>query len=236
MQASSIPTKFPLAWGADAGVSYIRPIPVASQIGITGGAASFTDGFPPLCFAPVGSGGIPPFGQDMNGILNEISLWSQWQQAGASVPYDSAFSTAIGGYPKGAILANASTVGSFWISTVDNNTSDPDTGGANWIGYSPIGVTRIVTASGAFTSNLSDQSVGLLRTSAPAPSSTTLPSFTAGQSIWYEDLEGNFNAYPLTVSPPAGQTIAQATSIVLNVNRQCARFKYYGSNVWSVKI
>ena len=35
-------------------------IPVPSQIGITPGAASFTDGFPPLTATPIGSGGIPP--------------------------------------------------------------------------------------------------------------------------------------------------------------------------------
>lgn len=132
MKISAIPSKFAVAWASSASPSYIRAIPLGSQVGITGGAASLTDGFPPLNFLPVGSGGIPPFGQDMNGILKQITQWSQWQNAGGLVTFDPSFSTAIGGYPFGALLAGT-TAGVAWLSTVDDNTSDPDTGGANWI-------------------------------------------------------------------------------------------------------
>jgi len=131
MLVSSIPLRFPMPFAASAGGSYIRVIPSASQIGITPGAASLTDGFPPLNFTPVSGGGVPPFGQDFNGILNWTSAWNQWQAAGSPVVYDATFSTAIGGYPKGALL-NAVTGVGFWSSTVDNNTTDPDAGGANW--------------------------------------------------------------------------------------------------------
>jgi len=134
MLASNIPAKFPIPFANSAGAGYIRTIPVSSQIGITNGAASLTDGFVPLNFLPVGSGGVPPFGQDFNGLLNEITSWNRWAQAGGQVGYDSAFSTAIGGYPKGAIIA-AATAGNFWLCTVDNNTSDPDTAGAGWTGF-----------------------------------------------------------------------------------------------------
>jgi hypothetical protein len=132
MLASAIPTSFPLTFGASAGAGFIHPIPTASQISITPGAASLTDGFPPLNFLPVSAGGVPPFGKDMNGILKAITQAVQWQQAGGLPIYNSTFSTAIGGYPHGAVLIKASGVG-FWCSTADNNTSNPDTGGANWI-------------------------------------------------------------------------------------------------------
>lgn len=131
MQLTDIPDKLPLPFAAAAGPSYIRSIPTASQIGITPGAASLTDGFPPLNFNPVASGGIPPFGQDMNGILNWVSAWAQWVSAGSPVSFDSTFATAIGGYPRGALLNSLSSVG-FWSSLVDDNTTNPDTGGANW--------------------------------------------------------------------------------------------------------
>lgn len=131
MKLSALPSKFQAPWGASASPSYIRAIPFASQIGIVNGAASLTDGFPPLNFLPVGSGGVPPFGQDMNGILKQITQWSQWQNAGGLVTYDPSFSATIGGYPFGALLAGT-TAGVVWLSTVDDNTSDPDTGGANW--------------------------------------------------------------------------------------------------------
>lgn len=131
MQDSGIPVKIPLPFGQSAGANYIRTIPTPSQIGITNGAASFTDGFPPLCFEQPGVGGAGPWGSDFNGILNQITGGLQWLQAGAPLYYDSAFATAIGGYPKGAIVTSM-TLGWLWQSLVDNNTTNPDTGGANW--------------------------------------------------------------------------------------------------------
>jgi hypothetical protein len=132
LQLSSIPAKFSIPWAYSASGSFIRAIPTASQIGIQNGAASLTDGFPPLNFSPVAAGGVPPFGQDMNGILNRTTAWSQWQSAGGVVPYDASFQTAIGGYPQGAIVASGTTLGLMWQSSVDNNASNPDTGGAGW--------------------------------------------------------------------------------------------------------
>ena len=132
MQSTNIPAKIPLPFANSAGSSYKNTIPVASQIGITNGKASLTDGFPPLTFQAISSGGIPPFGADFNGILNEITAIQQWQNAGGFFPYDSTFSTAIGGYPKGAIL-QAADFGGLWVSTVENNTTNPDTGGAGWV-------------------------------------------------------------------------------------------------------
>jgi hypothetical protein len=132
MQLSAIPAKFAIPFANSAGSGYIRAIPQASQIGVTNGAASLTDGFPPLTFLPVGAGGTPPWGQDFNGILNQITQWNQWQAAGGLVPYDSTFATAIGGYPSGAIVVG-STPGQLWLNLVDNNTSNPNSGGSNWL-------------------------------------------------------------------------------------------------------
>ncbi len=132
MKLVDLPTRFTLPFAASAAPgTYKRTIPVASEIGVHDGYASFTDGFPPLTFTPVASGGIPPFGQDMNGILYSTTSWTRWQASGGTVPYDSTFSAAIGGYPKGALIAS-STAGMFWVSLVDDNTTDPNAGGAGW--------------------------------------------------------------------------------------------------------
>lgn len=133
---AQIPTKFNIPWGNSASAAYLRAIPQASQIGITNCAASLTDGFPPLTFTPSASGGCPPFGQDFNGILNQITLWARWQAMGGPVFWDSTFSTAIGGYPKAARVMSSTLQGRVWYSTVDNNTTNPDdqTGAAaNWV-------------------------------------------------------------------------------------------------------
>lgn len=132
MKISDLPARFPIPFGNSASGSYIRTIPEASQIGVQDGAASLTTGFPPLNFLPVGAGGVPPFGQDFNGILRQITQWSRWQGAGGAVPYDSDFSTAIGGYPQGAIVI-ANSGNTLYLNTVDDNTTNPNSGGANWV-------------------------------------------------------------------------------------------------------
>jgi hypothetical protein len=149
MQLSNAPAQIVEAW-ATGDSSKTNPIPVPSQIGITPGAASWTDGFPPLCDTPVSSGGIPPSKADMNGGLFQMSAVDVWMCAGGGFPYSSAFSASIGGYPKGARVLMASG-GGYWISTVDNNTSDPDTAGAGWAAIDNNGITALtgdVTASG----------------------------------------------------------------------------------------
>jgi hypothetical protein len=155
MDQSAIPPKFGIPWGNSAGTAYIRSIPQSSQVGIQNCAASLTDGFPPLTFVPSTAGGCPPFGADFNGILKQVSQWNQWQGAGAPVIYDSGFSATIGGYPKSAVLSNASMIGCYWVSIIDNNASDPDTGGSNWLGFcagsGPSGYnSALSTANGGY--------------------------------------------------------------------------------------
>jgi len=128
MLASAIPTKIPVPW-ATSGDKVVVPIP--SQIAITDGRASFTTGFPPLNATPLSAGGVAPFWTDFNGLLNQITAVQQWQCAGGIFKYDSAFSTAIGGYPKYCVLMG--TTGVEYLNLVDNNTTDPDSlGAANW--------------------------------------------------------------------------------------------------------
>ncbi len=134
MLKASIPVRFQKPWAANAAGAYIRTVPVASQIGIQDGAASFTDGFVPSNFTALSGGGVPPFGQDFNGILNAETSWDQWYQAGGIIPYDSTFATAIGGYPLGACVPSSIFSGDFWLSNTENNLIDPDTlGQTAWI-------------------------------------------------------------------------------------------------------
>lgn len=135
MLTSAIPSRLQKAF-AESGIK--NAIPTASQIGITLGAASLTDGFPPLTMTPIAAGGVPPFGADMNGILNLLSSHLRWMNAGGTYTWDSTFQTAIGGYPKCAMVQKADNSG-WWISTVDGNTSNPDTGGAGWVEFTPQG-------------------------------------------------------------------------------------------------
>ena len=133
MKISDIPVKFFVAFASGAGASFVTdPIPVTTGIA---GRASLTSGFPELTFQQLAAGGNPPWGTDMNGILRMVTAWLRFAQAGGiPVVYDAAFSAQVSGYPQGALLQSA-TLGHFWISAIDDNPSDPDTAGANWIEF-----------------------------------------------------------------------------------------------------
>jgi hypothetical protein len=143
MLASSIPTKIAIPFASGAGAAFVRAIPATAT---TPGQASFSAGFPPVTFLPDTAGGINPDGRDFNGILQACTAWLQWLNAGGPVAYDDAFSASIGGYPKGAMLSNATTPGLFWISSADSNTTNPDSSGSvNWIGF-PTAAIAVETA------------------------------------------------------------------------------------------
>lgn len=144
MKQSDIPTDIPLPFAANAATGDRNAIPEASQIGTDPTKASLNDGFPPITFTDVTAGGTPPYGADFNGILYLLSAHDRWKNAGANYPFSSTYATAIGGYPKGAIVLNAAGDG-FWLSASDDNSADPatDTSGA-WI---PIDVTGSASVS-----------------------------------------------------------------------------------------
>lgn len=158
MLASAIPAKIqvPFATTGDK-----VTIPVPSQIGIVDGRASWTTGFVPLNGTPLSAGGVAPFETDFNGIFNQITAIQQWQSAGGIFKYDSDFSTAIGGYPKGCVLAKANNSGS-WFNLADNNTTNPDSvGSANWIDNVAGRLLNVVviTSNGTYTPSPAMQSV-----------------------------------------------------------------------------
>lgn len=157
MQLSNIPGKLVLPFANAGGKS---TIPVASQIGITAGAASLTDGFPPLTRTPIAAGGVPPSGLDMNGILYEMSAIIRWANAGGGYPYDGTFATDtnVGGYPKGARIMRSDGTG-YWYNTTDNNVTDPESSGAAAAGWVPDFTTGVaaVTMTGANVTLTPDQ-------------------------------------------------------------------------------
>lgn len=130
MQTSNRPRRIKLPFGANAGSGYIRSVP---DSGAPTGQASYDQGFPPETFQPVASGGVPPSGQDVNGVLNDVSAAARWAAAGGMAMYDATFAAAVGGYPKYAQLASTQT-GRIWQSTTENNMTDPDSAQASgWV-------------------------------------------------------------------------------------------------------
>lgn len=95
------------------------------------GRAGFDQGFSAINMTAKEAGGIPPFGQDFNGIFYEVTNILRYMQAGGQPTFDAALATAIGGYPKGAMVLGSDGL-TLWQSKVDSNSTDPNVDPANW--------------------------------------------------------------------------------------------------------
>jgi len=113
--------------------------------------ASYDVGFPAITMLLKSAGGLPPKGQDMNQILYELCSIGRWFSAGALNAFDAAFSTSIGGYPKGAVLIsdNGSKI---FVSTTDGNTNNPNSVTTGWLdllSYLSSGLASLAGLTGA---------------------------------------------------------------------------------------
>jgi len=215
MQTSSLPKRIPTPF-ADSGSK--QDIPVASQIGITGGRASYTDGFPPLTRTPLSAGGIPPFGTDFNGVLNDVTAAIRWDNAGAGYPFDATFATSIAGYPKGAVIPNSLGDG-YWLNITDANTSNPEvsTGAlTGWVPYETYGVTSIT--------GLASSSVTLTSLQAAKDRIKLAGALTSNINIvvpaWIKKwtiVNNCTGSFTVTVKTPSGTGIAIPTGLTANV-------------------
>lgn len=133
----SVPKFLNKAFAASGGKTNV-PITGAD---INNGRADYENGFPPVTRAPIAAGGVPPYGTDMNGVLFDLSSGLQYLQAGVVFPYNQEFATAIGGYPKGARVADLSDTSIIYTSQINNNLSPPP--GANWV----IGASETIYGS-----------------------------------------------------------------------------------------
>jgi len=219
MQSTNIPSKIPLPFAYAASSGYVNTIPVASQIGITNGRASLHDGFPPDTFSPISSGGVPPFGGDFNGILNEITAIQQWQQAGGFFPFDPTFATTVGGYPRGAIIQSSTGVG-FWISTSENNSNNPDSGGAGWVPTGFYGLIPVSISGTSFTVTNLEAAYPIISFTGSISGTCviTMPNF---QSDWIV-INNTTGGFPLQIKTASG------TGITLNNNQSTT---IYGDGV-----
>ena len=146
------------------------------------------------------------------------------------------FTTRVGDTISGLLRGQESTTAQNWLA--GDLVAQLVTAGqmAAMQQTSALAPARTVTTSGAFTMTTSDAGGGVLlnRLVAPAASSTTLPVSSNGETYAIEDGASNFNAFPVTVNAPGGTTIAGATAVLLNVNKQSAKFRFYAdSNTFS---
>jgi hypothetical protein len=120
-----------------------------------GGLASYDAGFPPLTMIPISSGGIPPEGKDFNGVLNDITQHTVWQNSGGQYLFDAAIVAEYGGYSIGMVLQSNDGLSSY-VSAVNDNTidfnSNPASIGVEWLPYAGVS-TAVLGATLLFYAN-----------------------------------------------------------------------------------
>lgn len=140
----TLPTQFTEAFGVNADPGTINAIPPTTA---TPGAASFDKGFPVATMTNPASGGVPPFGQDFNGIFEQITDVLTFLNLGQAFPFSSAVATDISGYPPGAVVQSSRTDfpgTGFWLNITAGNTTDPDGGSAaGWVPVNNYGKTSV---------------------------------------------------------------------------------------------
>ncbi|WP_140183184.1 hypothetical protein [Providencia stuartii] len=82
--------------------------------------ATWDTGFGQITMIPVAAGGLPPKGQDFNGIFNQISENVVYLSKGGRFKFSADYAASIEGYPKGAILQSDDEKKEYQ-SIIDNN-------------------------------------------------------------------------------------------------------------------
>ena len=121
-------------------------IPVADQTGSIPNGASYETGFPDITMLAKTSGGLAPLGQDVNGVLNELSAHTKFQNCGGRYRFDAALAAAIGGYPAGFVLQDDAGQHEY-VSAINDNTGNFNTNaaliGVTWIPYAGIVLPKV---------------------------------------------------------------------------------------------
>lgn len=129
--------------------------------------ATWSAGYPDITMIKQSAGGKAPKGLDMNGVLYSLSADIVHRQSGKQMLFDAEYATNIGGYAKGSLL-QSTDLSRFWISTVDGNTTDPDSSSAsgwNRFAYTPV-ATSTTTGTVKLVNNLASTDVEAALTAA----------------------------------------------------------------------
>ncbi|QHJ85297.1 MAG: hypothetical protein [Bacteriophage sp.] len=159
--------------------------------------ATWSEGYPNITMIKQSAGGKAPKGLDMNGVLYAMSSDIVHRQSGKQMLFDAEYATNIGGYAKGSLL-QSTDLSRFWISTVDGNTTDPDSAtasGWNRFAYTPV-ATSTTTGTVKLVNSLDSTATDSALTAAQGNVLYTKQLATFAERdlskgyIWYTDATG----------------------------------------------
>lgn len=114
--------------------------------GAESNSATYRFGFPEETMKKIALGGKPPKGEDMNGILYDLSDNIVFQTQGGRYKFDPTYANKIGGYPVNAILQLEN--GTEVINKNPNNTTNPNVDMTGWGFASATKDSELMTWSG----------------------------------------------------------------------------------------
>lgn len=199
--APTRPTNYPTPFAVSGTKNTIPSAPTGTN------RASFTEGFPPVTMQPITAGGQPPSGNDFNGLFFDYSTHIVWVNAGGQYQFDSALSTAMGGYPQGMVLQSNDGLSSY-VSLVNNNTTDfnstPSSIGSLWGAYAGSAFSNVSIATTGGASTLTAiQSVAKMITFTGLLTSNATVTFPAALGEWLV-VNNTTGAFTLTCIPTGG--------------------------------
>ena len=131
-------------------------------------------------------------------------------------------------------------LGLFWVSTVDNNTTNPDFGGVGWTLLGSGGTTSIVAPTSTTINATIAQRRIVLRSTLTSALTLNLPANApAGYALTLVDYNGTSNSYPVTIYPPSGVVNGLSSFLFGNPNAVYSFVKYgidgSGHDIWGVE-
>ena len=183
MKIANVPKKMSVVFGVNGQRQDLLADTVAGEPN-----ASYNAGFPPITMIAKSAGGQAPLGKDFNQIFNELAADAQWNQASGIYPYDSEFSAAIGGYPKGSVVLGSDGI-TIYQSTIDDNESDPSDGSWNVIpGNLKEALSEIPYSSNSSAKDFLDGILDRVGLSQISTSTWVSGATSTWENIWrYED-------------------------------------------------
>lgn len=110
--------------------------------------ASWDKGYGNITMIPKENGGLPPFGQDMNGVLYTLSDHAVHRQNGGQILFSQDVIDNYGGYAQNSIIQSDDGL-KHYRSLIDNNTFNPNTQSISgrWEIYAGVGSIPVATST-----------------------------------------------------------------------------------------
>lgn len=144
-----------------------------------------------------------PFLIGLQVFQGALSVFRTVQLVGNAYPFNSSFSTSVGGYNENALVASSVESG-YWISMANSNTNDPDIDSDGWfpIGFSLVGSATFTGGTHLLNNNTGSLPVFRILGALTSNLIVTLPPKAQRWLVTNETT----GAFTVTIEPPVGGT------------------------------